>query len=157
MDLLNSATRLSSIELSVILTQTDTTVGFLSQENFKLQEIKFRHSSKPFIKVYTSLKAFKEDGNRVPNSKKSLLRRSIKTTFIVNNRAFRIVGNKLNSSILRANRWNYSTSANESGKNFDRKFCESKADIIIEDKDGLIQNSSSSLYKINSKKMEKLR
>ena len=143
--------------MSIILTQTDTTVGFLSQDNLKLKEIKSRHSNKPFIKVYKNLKSFKENGNRVPNSKKSLIRRSKKTTFIVKNRAFRIANNNLNSSILRASKWNYSTSANESGRNFDREFCESKADIIIEDKDSLYEGNPSSLYKINSKKTERLR
>jgi len=143
--------------MSVILTQTDTTVGFLSQDSLKLQEIKSRESNKPFIKVYSSLKAFKEDKNRVPSSQKFHIRRSEKKTFIIKNRAFRIASSSLNSSVLRAHKWNYSTSANESGKNFDREFCELKADIIIEDNAGLREQSSSSLYKINSKKMEKLR
>ncbi len=143
--------------MSVILTQTDTTVGFLSQDSLKLQEIKSRESNKPFIKVYSSLKTFIADSNRVPNSKKSLIRRSKKTTFIVKNRAFRIVSSSLNSSVLRANEWNYSTSANESGKNFNREFCESKADIIIEDKNSLYEGEASSLYRINSIKTEKLR
>ena len=157
MDFFNSDTRLSSIDLSVILAQTDTTVGFLSRDNLKLQEIKSRKSNKPFIKVYKNLKSFKEDAKRVPNSKKSLLRRSKKTTFIVKNSAFRIVNDTLSSSILRNSAWNYSTSANESGKSFDREFCESKADIIIENKDSLYEGNPSSLYKMNSKKMERLR
>ncbi|MEN8304060.1 MAG: Sua5/YciO/YrdC/YwlC family protein [Campylobacterota bacterium] len=153
----NSDTRLSSINLSVVLTQTDTTVGFLSQDNLKLKEIKSRQSNKPFIKVYKNLKSFKEDGKRVPNSRKSLLRRSKKTTFIVKNIAFRIADDTLSSSLLRNTQWNYSTSANESGKSFDREFCESKADIIIENKDPLYEGKASSLYRINSKKMEQLR
>ena len=154
---LNSDTRLPTKVVNTILTQTDTTVGFLSQDSLKLQEIKFRKSSKPFIKVYSSLKAFKENRNRVPHSQKSHIRRSKKTTFIIKNRAFRIANSDLNSSILRTNRWNYSTSANESGKNFNREFCESKADIIIEDKNSLYEGKASSLYRINSKKLEKLR
>jgi len=143
--------------VNTILTQTDTTVGFLSGDSLKLQEIKSRDSSKPFIKVYSSLKAFKEDSNRVPSSQKSRIRRSKKTTFIIKNRAFRIASSSLNSSFLRANEWNYSTSANESDKNFNREFCESKADIIIEDKNSLYEGKASSLYRINSKRMERLR
>ncbi|MCD6190247.1 MAG: hypothetical protein J7K14_01750 [Sulfurimonas sp.] len=143
--------------MNTILTQTDTTVGFLSGDSLKLQEIKSRDSSKPFIKVYSSLKAFKEDSNRVPSSQKSRIRRSKKTTFIIKNRAFRIASSSLNSSFLRANEWNYSTSANESDKNFNREFCESKADIIIEDKNSLYEGKASSLYRINSKRMERLR
>ena len=154
---LNSDTRLPDKIVNTILTQTDTTVGFLSQDSLKLQEIKSRESNKPFIKVYSSLKAFKEDKNRVPVSQKSRIRRSKKTTFIIKNRAFRIANSSLNSSVLRANGWNFSTSANESGKNFNREFCESKADIIIEDKNSLYEGQASSLYKINSRKTEKLR
>ena len=153
----NSDTRLPTKVVNAILTQTDTTVGFLSQDNLKLQKIKSRQSNKPFIKVYKNLKSFKADGKRVPNSKKYLLRRSKKTTFIVKNSAFRVADDTLSSSILRNIKWNYSTSANESGKNFDREFCESKADIIIENKDSLYEGSPSSLYRMNSKKMERLR
>ena len=47
-----SITRFSKIEMPVILTQTDTTVGFLSQNEKKLYEIKSRETTKPFIKVY---------------------------------------------------------------------------------------------------------
>ena len=154
---LNSNTRLPTKVVNTILTQTDTTVGFLSGDSLKLQEIKSRDASKPFIKVYSSLKAFKEDSNRVPSSQKSRIRRSKKTTFIIKNRAFRIASSSLNSSFLRANEWNYSTSANESDKNFNREFCESKADIIIEDKNSLYEGKASSLYRINSKRMERLR
>ncbi|MFT7004963.1 MAG: hypothetical protein ACJAWW_002329, partial [Sulfurimonas sp.] len=53
--------------------------------------------------------------------------------------------------------WHYSTSANESSKNFDRDFCIEKADIIVENKDGLRENSSSSLYKINKLTRRKIR
>ena len=143
--------------MSIILTQTDTTVGFLSQNEIKLQNIKLRDSSKPFIKVYKDFKTFSDEGNRVPNSKKALVRRSRRATFIINNISFRVAEYKKDSSILRNLIWSYSTSANESGKQFDRDFCESKADIIIEDKEGLREQSSSSLYRVNSKKIKRLR
>ncbi|QOY55905.1 hypothetical protein HUE87_09165 [Candidatus Sulfurimonas marisnigri] len=143
--------------MSVILTQTDTTVGFLSQDSDKLYEIKSRPTTKPFIIVYKDFKNFLLNANRVPQNKKLLVRRSKKTTFIIKNRAFRVVDTKLNSQILRDLSWNYSTSANETQKKFDRVFCESKADIIIEDKSGLNENSSSSLVKINRLKRRRLR
>ena len=152
----NGATRLSNKIVNVVLTQTDTTVGFLSQDETKLRAIKSRHSSKPFIRVYTDFKSFKQDGNRVPNAQKSKVRRSRKTTFIVKSMAFRVVKHKLSSASL-ANGWYYSTSANESGKNFDRDFCEEKADIIVENKEFLHEGRSSSLFKINSKRQRKLR
>ncbi|WP_455756623.1 hypothetical protein [Sulfurimonas sp.] len=160
--------RLSSIKAKVILTQTDTTVGFISQNKDKLYEIKARDTSKEFIKVYSSFREFTAPqghlslrsgtcGNRIPTCQKNLVRRSKKTTFIVKNRAFRIAKNFLNSNIFRNIKWNYSTSANEAGKKFSREFCEYKADIIIEDKNRLNENSSSTLLKINNIKKVRLR
>ena len=142
--------------MSVILTQTDTTVGFLSQDETKLQEIKSRSSDKAFIKVYPDFKSFKKDRNRIPNTQKSKVRRSKKTTFIVKKSAFRVVHHQLDSTLLNAE-WYYSTSANETSKNFDRLFCEEKTDIIIENKELLHEGKPSSLFKINTKKIRKLR
>jgi len=143
--------------MPVILAQTDTTVGFLSQDKTKLFEIKSRDNSKPFLKVYKNFKEFLQDSKRVPKSRKKLVRNAKKTTFIVNNQAFRISPISLNSQVFNNYNWNYSTSANESSKNFDRVFCESKADIIIENCDGLHEKTSSSLLKINDSKVRKLR
>ena len=152
-----STTRFFSLKMPVVLTQTDTTVGFLSQSSDKLYAIKSRPNIKPFIKVYNNFQNFLESGNRVPKSKRNLVRRSKKTTFIIKNRAFRIADTTLNSQILRDFIWSYSTSANKSKEKFSREFCETKADIIIEDNNGLIQSSSSSLIKINEVKRRKIR
>lgn len=143
--------------MDVILTQTDTTVGFLSQDAQKLYEIKSRETSKPFLKVYRNFKTFLQEKNRIPQNMKKLVRRSKKTTFIVKNKAFRIASPTLDSQVLRALSWSYSTSANESGKHFDRIFCEAKADIIIEDSRGLLETSSSTLIKINNTRKKRLR
>lgn len=153
----NSTSRLPVIETKVILAQTDTTVGFLSQNSLKLSDIKSRQPSKPFIKVYKNFKALKADKKRVPNAQKNRIRRLKKTTFIVKNFSFRIAGSSLHSSFLKQMQWSYSTSANESRKNFSRIFCEEKADIIIEDKNRLFEGKASTLYKINNKKIKRLR
>ncbi len=154
---INSTSRLPSITSEVILTQTDTTVGFLSQDEKRLQSIKKRPSNKPFIKVYKTFKALKNANIRVPSSKKAILRRATKTTFIIKNSAFRVVEDHLDSVLLTSKVWNYSSSANESGKNFDRVFCEEKADIIIENRNALYEGNSSALYKINHIKRVRLR
>ncbi|ABB44745.1 conserved hypothetical protein [Sulfurimonas denitrificans DSM 1251] len=143
--------------MSVILTQTDTTVGFLSQNSRELYEIKSRPQTKPFIKVFRDFKSFINDFKRVPNSRKNLVRRSKKTSFIINNFSFRVALLPLNSQILRDAPWFYSTSANRSGERFDRDFCESKADIIVENIELLVENASSKLLRINSKKLRRLR
>jgi len=154
---INSSSRFSDITHKIILTQTDTTVGFLSQDMVLLREIKFRNNTKHFIKVYHDLKSLKDEKVRIPNSKKNLLRRSKKTTFIIKNRAFRVAKYTLHSEVLRKLTWIYSTSANESGKNFNRDFCEEKADIIIEDENGLFEGQASKLYKINNRAIKRLR
>ncbi len=152
-----STPRFSSLTVSIILAQTDTTVGFLSQDSNKLYEIKSRKTSKPFIKVYSDFKSFLSYGNRIPPNMRNLVRRSKKTTFIVKKSSFRVAPSSLNSQILRNHTWYFSTSANENGKKFDRDFCITKADIIVEDKYGLQENSSSSLIKINNAKRRKIR
>ena len=154
---LKSATRFFSLEMSVILAQTDTTVGFLSQDAKKLYEIKSRSSLKPFIKVYKDFKSFTTEGKRVAVGRKNLVRRSKKTTFIINNFSFRVAPFLLDSQIFRNNSWFYSTSANRSGDKFDRDFCISKADIIVENIDGLREAEPSVLMKINRVKRRRLR
>lgn len=137
---------------SVVLMQTDTTVGFISQNHAKLSEIKSRPNSKPFIKVLSSSKEL-----RIPSRFKKDIRRSKKTTFIVNNQAFRISNEIQNSQLIRNTSWHYSTSANEANKKFDREFCEKNADIIIENIDGLKELGSSKLIKLTNHKKRRLR
>jgi len=154
---INSTARLFSINNSVILTQTDTTVGFLSQNESRLQKIKERESHKPFIKVYKDFKALQKENVRIPKKYKSKVRRAKKTTFVVKGLAFRVATDTLNSQLLQHTRWNYSTSANERQKNFQRDFCEQKADIIIEDKNSLFEGKASKLYRVNHTKIVRLR
>jgi len=149
-----SNSRLSSIKNLVILAQTDTTVGFASLNYKKLANIKSRPTSKPFIKIYDSFSAC---DIRIPHTKRNFVRRSKQTTFIIKDQAFRINPHAKNSQIQRDLTFYYSTSANEKDKKFNREFCESKADIIIEDKYGLNENSSSTLLKINNKKTLRVR
>lgn len=143
--------------MPVILTQTDTTVGFLSQDKKKLYEIKSRPPQKPFIKVYKDFKSLLEDGKRVISSRKKLVRRSKKTTFIIGDFSFRVAPLVLNSTVLMDVSWFYSTSANRSSEKFCRDFCESKADIIIEGVDTLVERESSTILKINRVKKRRLR
>ena len=139
--------------MSVILTQTDTTVGFLSQDATKLQTIKSRTDTKPFIKVYKNFKSFPP---RIPTQYKNIVRRARKTTFIVKNNAFRVSQPYHKLPLLNAP-WYYSTSANAAGKSFERVFCEAKADIIIEDKQRFHENKASSLIKLTQKAKRRLR
>lgn len=143
--------------MAVILAQTDTTVGFLSQDAQALYEIKSRADTKPFITVFDTFASLKESSLRVPKKYKKLLRNTNKKTFIVKNRAFRVAHLHLDSCYIRNLHWTFSTSANESGKNFEHDFCESKADIIIEDYRGLSETNPSTIYKLGQRKKRRLR
>jgi len=154
---INSTSRFLSIDSLVILTQTDTTVGFLSQDARRLQSLKKRAENKPFIKVYKSFSALKDASIRIPTRFKATIRRAKKSTFIVKNSAFRVAKDHLDATYLNTKEWNYSSSANESTKSFDREWCEARADIIIENSQLLYEGRASSLYKINAKKRVRLR
>jgi len=154
---IDSTARFPALDKQIILTQTDTTVGFSSQNEQKLIEIKTRVSTKPFIRLYENFAALKAQGVRVPNAQKNRVRRSKKTTFIVKGKSFRVAKLPHNSELLKQLSWQFSTSANESGKSYDFSFCQSKADIIVQSKEGLFEGAPSKLYKINAKKSERLR
>lgn len=157
MDKCRSSSRLPRISRDVILAQTDTTVGFLSQNPQRLLEIKKRQPSKPFLKLYHDFKTFLADSNRVPHAMKKKVRRATKTTFIIKNQAFRIAPHKLSSSFLRQYLWGYSTSANLSGNSYQREFATMQADVIIEDSEGLYESASSTLIKLSNTKQKRLR
>ena len=142
---------------SVILAQTDTTVGFLSQDSRKLARIKERPSDKPFIQSFDSLRRYSAMGGRVPGEFKKRLRRAKATSFVINNRAIRIVADGEHHRLLKKYGWLYSTSANAKGGSFERVFAEAHADIIVEDNRGLFEGEASSIYKLNHKKIRRLR
>ncbi len=154
MDIFTSTSRLPCLNLEVILAQTDTTVGFFSQDKNRLNKIKSRPNSKKFITLYDS---FKTLPLRVPQKQKNFVRRAKKTTFIVDGKSFRVAKPTLKSAYFRKYRWGYSTSANLSGHSFERNFCEQKTDIIIENKNSLFEGKASKLYKINNYKIKRLR
>lgn len=142
---------------SVILAQTDTTVGFLSQDAGILARIKERPSDKPFIRSFDSLKSYKVVGGRVPNRHKRRLRRSKSTSYVIKDKAIRIVSDGPHHHLLTKYGWLYSTSANEAGKSFEIKFAKENADLIIEDERGLYEGKASTIYKLHHKKIKRLR
>ena len=140
----------------VALAQTDTTVGFLSQNPSLLSKIKTRDPKKPFLKIYQDMKTFKKHG-RIPNAFKHHVRSSIATSYVVKTKAFRITHDPIHRYIVKQYGWLYSTSANISGQPFNREFAERNADIVIEDNYGLHECPPSTIIKLGSKKKEKLR
>lgn len=140
----------------VLLAQTDTTVGFLSQNPKRLEEIKMRPGNKPFLKVYADLKVLRHD-IRIPSLHKHTIRHARKTTFIVKNQAFRYVNDPQHAQLIRPYGWLYSTSANASTQKYDPEFCKAAADWIIEDHRGLYESSASAIYKLGQKNLRRIR
>ena len=141
----------------IYLVQTDTTVGFLSQNAKKLAYIKKRDPNKPFLISVDSFRLLK-DFARVPNRYKNLVRRAKKTTFIYpNKKAIRVVKDEKHLKFLKRFGWMYSTSANESGKRFEKEFAYKMADVIVEDERGFFEGDPSRLIKIGKRAKKLLR
>ena len=141
----------------VYLVQTDTTVGFLSQDYKKLNKIKNRLIDKKNLIEVDSLKTLK-NFTRVPNRFKKQVRRAKKTTFIYpNGNSFRVVKDKRHLEFLRKFKWMYSTSANLTGKSFDERWARDVADIVVENKEGFFEGEPSNIFKINNYQIKRIR
>ncbi|MBN2721260.1 MAG: Sua5 YciO YrdC YwlC family protein [Campylobacterales bacterium] len=139
----------------VFLTATDTTIGFVSKNAQKLNQIKQRPQNKLFITVLPSLDKL-NSLTRIPPAHSLRVRRSQKTTFIMpNGDSYRVVHDRRHNLLLNRLGWAYSTSANPSGKEYDEEFAHKSADIIIAP---LKQNGqASSLFKLGKRKIQRLR
>ena len=139
----------------VFLTQTDTTIGFVSQNTDKLTAIKQRPPHKHYIKAVNSLATLKTF-TRIPSSHKNALRRARQTTFIMpNGHSYRVVQDKLHLELLNRLKWAYTTSANLSGKGYDESFAREAADVVVEP---LAHNAQpSKIYKLGSHILKRIR
>lgn len=142
--------------MPVILAQTDTTVGFLSQDASRLAATKGRQEGKPFLKVFASLKILQEH-TRIPLKYRTWFRHARKTTFVLKNQAFRYVSQEPHASLISKYGWLYSTSANESGKPFNQNFCEAHSDVIVEDAHGFHEREPSKIFRLTSTHFKQLR
>ena len=136
----------------VYLVQTDTTVGFSSSNDEKLSNIKQRPSNQKILKTLDSFVTLKEFA-RVPKKFRKIVRNSYKTTFIYpNTKSFRVV-DKNSDFYDFIHKFNilYSTSANKTGKNFDKDFATIGSNIVVEDKRGFFETKASSIIKLSKK------
>ena len=139
----------------VFLTQTDTTIGFVSQNADRLSEIKQRPPHKHYIKAVNSLNTLKTFA-RVPQKYKNRVRRAKKTTFIMpNGSSYRIIRDKHHLLLLDRLKWAYTTSANLSNEAYDESFAREMADIIIEPIKET--NQASHIYKLGKYSLERIR
>ena len=141
----------------IYLTQTDTTVGFLSTSPQKLAEAKKRDVNQPFLLCVDTFKKQKKLA-RTPKKFRSLVRRSSKTTFLYpNKKAIRVVRDKTHNQLLKKFEFLYSTSANENKKSFSFSYALNKSDIMIETSQGLHEVTSSSIMILSKSKIHTLR
>ncbi len=142
----------------VYLTQTDTTVGFLSNNSVVLNSIKKRKLDKQILQEICS---FKELQNfvRVPNKFKKTVRKLKATTFIYpNNLAFRVVDKQSDHyKFIKKFKKLYSTSANITTLDFDLSFAQNCANIIVYNCDQFSNNSGSNIYSLYKTKRKKVR
>jgi len=139
----------------IFLTQTDTTIGFVSQNKEKLDIIKQRPAYKHYIKAVNSLDTLQKL-TRVPNMHKNSVRRANKTTFIMpNGFSYRVIKNTHHLLLLNRLTWAYTTSANLSDKAYDEKYARGVADIIVEPLSQTLR--ASSIFKLGKNRLRRIR
>jgi len=138
----------------IYLVQTNTTIGFLSQNLEKLNKIKNRPPNKKFLKVVSEYSLLP----RTPKKHRKRVRRTPNNnTYVIKNEAYRVITEPHHKEFLKKFKWMYSSSANESGKNFDKEFAIKNADVLVMDKRGYFESEPSKIFKINKHKIKKLR
>lgn len=145
----------NSFENKVFLTQTDTTIGFVSQNTDKLTDIKQRPPHKHYIKAVNSLHTLKIF-TRVPHIHKKRVRRSKKTTFVMpNGQSYRVINDKHHLLLLDRLKWAYTTSANLSNEAYNKSFAREMVDVIIEPLKETTQ--ASHIYKLGKHTIKRIR
>lgn len=139
----------------VFLTQTDTTIGFVSQDADRLTTIKQRPPEKHYIKAVNTLQTLMTF-TRVPQRYKNKVRRSQKTTFVMpNGHSYRVIHDKHHLLLLNRLRWAYTSSANLSGEAYDEDFAKEMADVIVEPLKGTMQ--ASRIYRLGKHTLKRIR
>lgn len=142
----------------VYLVQTDTTVGFSSNDNEKLAVIKKRPKEQKILRTVDSFKTLQKY-TRIPNNHKKRVRNSKNSTFIYpNNESFRVINSDSNFyNFIKKFKVLYSSSANEAKKSFDEEYTKKVSDIVVIDKKGFFEDKPSDLLRLSRLKYKKLR
>lgn len=139
----------------IFLTQTDTTIGFVSQNAARLTTVKQRPPHKYYIMALPSLHALK-NVSRVPSKHKNHIRRARKRTFVMpNGHSYRVVDDQHHLLLLKRLGYAYTTSANLSGEAYDERFATDAADIIVTPLHR--PGHPSTIYKLGKQKAKRIR
>ncbi len=145
-----------SFDNNVYLCATDTVVGFVSQNKQKLDQIKSRSPHKHYITALPSLKSLKKR-IRVPQTHKNRIRRARRTTFVMpNGKSYRIIRDDKHRNLIKKLGWAYTTSANQTGQEYDEEWARKQADVIIEPLEDKTKKASK-IYKLGKIVIEKIR
>jgi len=150
-----------SIELNpdlIYLTQTDTTVGFLSSNDKKLSGAKQRDPNQKTLQVLSNYKTL-TNLVRVPTKHKKFIRRAKNSTIIYpNSLAFRVVEqNSQHQNFLKKFTQMYSTSANKTKNNYNANYAMNNSDVVVYSKEEFREKKASNIYKVNKLKIKKIR
>jgi len=141
----------------LFLTQTDTTIGFVSQNTAKIDHAKERLDGKFYIKTFSTLSLVKEY-SRLPQKHKNTIRRARKTSFILSNhRSFRVIKDTQHNLLLDRISFAFSSSANKSGESFDKEYCQSVADVIVAFPYETQFSTASKILKLTKESVKKIR
>ncbi|WP_205589754.1 N6-threonylcarbamoyl adenosine t(6)A37 modification in tRNA [Helicobacter sp. L8] len=130
----------------IILAQSDTTAGLFSTEFSQLNHAKRSPPHKPLLQVVEHLSDLKA---RVPVIHRAFVRRTRASCIYPNGKAFRVIRDPSVLDFLEHFGALYSTSANLSGGDFDLKWAQEVAHILIEDKRGLYKAPPSAIFKLS--------
>jgi len=145
----------ASLSSLVFLTQTDTTIGFVSQSAKRLTAIKQRPPYKHYIKAVDSLQTLNRF-TRIPKLHRKRVRRTRRTTFIMpGGDSYRVVYDPHHLLLLRRLKWAYTTSANRSGEPYDETFAIQQADVVVAPL-GKTQKPST-IYRLGKTKLQRIR
>ena len=142
----------------VYLVQTDTTVGFSSNNDERLTTIKQRDKNQKILQTVDSFKSL-QNFTKVPKKFRKFVRNSKKTTFIYPNlKSFRVVS-KTSHFFEFINKFEalYSTSANLTKQKFDLDFATNNSDVVVYKKDDFFEADSSKIYKLGKIKVKRVR
>ncbi|NEW61696.1 Sua5 YciO YrdC YwlC family protein [Sulfurovum sp. bin170] len=144
------------MKTTLYLTQTDTTIGFISQDPSKIDQAKRRLPNKHYIRAVNSLKILQEF-SRVPNIHKNRVRRSKRTTFIMpNGLSFRVIKECNHNLLLDRLGWAYSSSANLSGAEYEEVYARDVTEVIVKFPSPLV-GKASRIYRLGINSMQSIR
>ncbi|GGD40006.1 hypothetical protein GCM10012288_12580 [Malaciobacter pacificus] len=142
----------------VYLVQTDTTVGFSSSDDEKLSKLKERPPTQKILQTVDSFKTLKQN-TRVPKKYRKRIRNSKRTTYIYPNKmSFRVISTDSDFYDF-IHKFNilFSTSANRTGKMYQKEFANERSEVIVEDKNNFFETTASKIIKVSKNTIFRIR